>query len=73
MSSIYRLYLKYDDIKNLQNGISNSVETETSDRTLIGLDQLLKCFSLSSYPFHFSFADPLGYTIKEYKNTLYSK
>ena len=35
------------------------LETGTSDKSLIGLNQLLKFSGFSRYPFHFSFSVPL--------------
>ena len=36
------------------------LETGTSDRTLMGLDQLLKCLGFNLYPFSFFFYNPLN-------------
>ena len=40
-------------------------ETGTSDRTLTGLDQLLRNLGFTPYPFHFSFKAPLNSRTKE--------
>ena len=37
------------------------LETGTSDRTFMGLDQLLKCLGFILYPFHFFFTVTLIY------------
>ena len=54
-SHIKRVWYNFDTI------LCQFLETGTSGRTLIGLDQLLKCLSssLSNTPFHFSLTVPL--------------
>ena len=52
---MYKFSYKFDTV------LYKFLETGTLDRTLMGLDQLLKCSGFSLYtPFHFSFTVPLS-------------
>ena len=61
---IYNFYTKFDIHKfwykfdTVLFQFYQLLETRTSDRTLIGLDQLLKCVCFSLYPISFFFYSP---------------
>ena len=46
------------------------LETGKSDRTLMGLDQLIKCLGFSLYPVSFFLYSPFNYTLRQDYNAL---
>ena len=51
---IYTFWYNFDTV------LYQFLETDTSDRTLMGRDKLLSCLGFSLYPRHFSFTVPFS-------------